>query len=60
MTKTEMREKAKDVLMTSIAVAYYRLESEDLSEEETAQISKYIDQYGKTMAKAIGETYYTM
>lgn len=55
-----MREFAKDKLMEAIAVAYYKLEDEKLSEEEEKQISAYINQYGETMAKAIGRRYYTM
>lgn len=34
MSKKEMREFAKDMLMEAIAVAYYRLEDEKLPEEE--------------------------
>ena len=60
MTKTEMREFAKDKLMESIAVAYYKLENENFSDEETEQIIKYIVQYGQAMSKAIGKQYYTM
>ena len=60
MTKKEMREFAKDKLLESIAVAYYKLEDEKFSEEEEEQISAYIDQYGEAMAKAIGKRYYTM
>lgn len=60
MTKKEMRKMAKNKLLESIAVTYYKLEDENLSEEEVHQISKYINQYGEAMAKAIGERYYTM
>lgn len=60
MSKKEMREFAKDMLMEAIAVAYYRLEDEKLPEEEEKQITTYINQYGKTMAKSIGKHYYTM
>lgn len=60
MSKKEMREFAKDKLMEAIAVAYYKLEDEKLSEEEEEQISAYINQYGETMAKTIGRRYYTM
>lgn len=55
-----MREIAKDVLMASIAVAYYKINDRDFSEEESEQITRYIDQYGKAMGNAIGERYYTM
>ena len=60
MSKTEMRKFAKDKLMEAIAVAYYKLEDENFTEEETEQIIQYINQYGETMAKAINKTYYTM
>lgn len=60
MTRSEMRAFAKEKLMESIAVAYYRLENEDFSEEEKAQICQYINQYGEAMGKAIGKKYYTM
>lgn len=58
--KQEMREFAKEKLMESIAVAYYKLENENFSDEENEQICKYINQYGKAMGKAIGKKYYTM
>ena len=35
MSKTEMRELAKDKLMEAIAVAYYKLEDENLTDEQT-------------------------
>lgn len=60
MNKKKMREFAKDKLMQAIATAYYKLENENLSEEEEKQITLYINQYGKTMARAIGRRYYTM
>ena len=60
MSKTEMRELAKDMLMKSIAVAYYKLEDENLTDEEREQISTYINQYGESMGKAIHRNYYTM
>ena len=55
-----MRELAKDKLMEAIAVAYYKLEDENLTDEEIEQISKYINQYGEAMGKAIQRNYYTM
>lgn len=60
LSNKEMREIAKDVLMESIAVAYYKINDRDFSEEESEQITRYIDQYGKAMENAIGERYYTM
>lgn len=60
LTKTEMRQIAKDMLIETLAVAYYKLENKDYSEEENEQICQYINQYGESMAKAIGEKYFTM
>lgn len=60
MTKTKMRDFAKDKLMEAIAVAYYKLEDENFTEEEIEQICKYINQYGEAMGKAINRRYYTM
>ena len=60
MTKTEMREFAKDKLMEAISTAYYKLENENLSDDESEQICKYINQYGESMGKAINRKYYTM
>lgn len=60
MTKKEKREIAKDKLIESIAVAYYKLEDEKFTEEEAEEITQYINQYGEAMAKAIKKNYYTM
>lgn len=60
MTKKEMKEFAKDKLLESIAVTYYKLEDEKFSEKEVDQITEYINKYGEAMAKAIGKRYYTM
>ncbi len=61
MTKTEINEKAKEILMTSLAVAYYRLEEEvGISQKDLNAISEKIDKYAKSMAKAIGKKYYSL
>lgn len=60
MTKKEKREIAKDKLLESIAIAYYKLEDESFTKEEEEEISQYIHQYGEAMAKAIGKKFYTM
>ena len=60
MTKKEKREFAKDMLMESIAVAYYKLQDEKFTEEEAEEIAQYINPYGEAMAKAIKKNYYTM
>lgn len=43
LSNKEMREIAKDVLMESIAVAYYKINDRDFSEEESEQITRYIN-----------------
>ena len=60
MTKTEMRDFAKEKLMEAIAVAYYKLEDENFTVEDTEQIIEYINQYGEAMTKAIHRRYYAM
>lgn len=63
MTKTEMRKIAKEILVTRIGSACYSLENDeykDLSQDEVEIICQYIFQYGKSMAKAIGEIYHTL
>lgn len=63
MTKTEMRERAKDVLQTAIGTAYYMIsdgiKGEGLTEQEKNDIIKYIDQYGKAACKAFNKDYIT-
>lgn len=63
MTKREINEKAKEILLRAIARAYYNLDTEDLfdcfTEQEYVEISRKIDKYGKAMAKAINKKYYT-
>ena len=41
-------------------ISEFNVQEGGLTEEEVEQISKYINQYGEAMAKAIGERYYTM
>ena len=60
MTKTEAKEKAKTVLIDALSVAYYKLEEENLTEEEIEAINFYINKLGNTMAKSIGMKYYTV
>lgn len=60
MTKKELRQIAKEKLMTALAIAYYQLEDEDFTEEEKESICQYMKQYGTSMGKAIGEQYYTL
>lgn len=61
MTKTEMKKVAKELLIRKISIAYYALENSEYnqySEDEKLEITQYINQYGKSMAKAIGEKYF--
>lgn len=58
MKKSEMWEKAKQILLESIAVAYYKLENESsITDEEVEQITQYINQYGTAACKAFGKEY---
>ncbi len=61
MTKTDAKKVAKKLLVSMLSVAYYGLENmeyDEYSDEEKLLITQYINQYGKTMAKSIGEKYY--
>lgn len=61
MTKTEMKKLAKELLINKLSIAYYSLENSEYdhySDEEKLEILQYINQYGKSMAKAIGEKYF--
>jgi len=62
--RTELKEIAKDILMSNLSVAYYKLvdgcyEAEGLTEEEKEICHQYITKYGTSMAKAIKREYYT-
>lgn len=62
MTKTEMRETAKEMLMDQLSAVFYQFEGSiygDIPEEAHEEIGKYIYQYGTAMAKAIGKDFYT-
>lgn len=59
MTKTEAKEKAKDILQSAIGSAYYALENENLSEENAKLVNQYINTLGKRACKAIGTEYIT-
>lgn len=50
----------RQLLMEAISMAYYKLENENLSDDESKQICKYINQYGESMGKTINRKYYTM
>lgn len=57
MTKTELKEIAKDILQESIGVAYYKLENEHYSPEDEKIIVDYINKYGAAACKAFGKDY---
>lgn len=63
MTKTEMREHAKDVLQEAIGQAYYMvsegIDGQGLTEQEKNDIIEYINQYGKSACKAFKRDYIT-
>ena len=61
MKKSEQKQIAKDILIETIACAYYKLEEHDeIPEEEKDEIVEYINKYGQAMAARIGEAYYTL
>lgn len=60
MTKTEAKDKAKDILEEAIAIAYYKLEDEGLDEEECELVLQYINKFGKSACKAFGREYFTL
>lgn len=58
MTKTQAKEKAKDILQSAIGCAYYKLEDEsELSEKDINLIIQYINSLGERACKAIGSEY---
>lgn len=61
MTKTEMKEIAKDTLRTSIGTAYYKISDEinGYTDDEKDQIIQYINKYGEAACKAFGKEYAT-
>lgn len=65
MTKTEMRNLAKIALQDAIGTAYYKISDRsficptDMTDEEEAEVIKYINQYGTAACKAIGREYIT-
>lgn len=59
MTKSEAKTKAKKIMQSVIGCAYYRLENEDLTEEETMLIMEYINKLGERACKSIGCDYVT-
>lgn len=64
MTKTEIREKAKDVIQEALAVAYYTVSDDpskhDLTEEEAEEVVKAMNQICEQLCKRMGREHYTM
>lgn len=63
ITATQKKEIAKDIVMSALSMAYYRLENNEydiLTAEEKEDICKYINMYGVAMGKSIREQYYTV
>ena len=61
MTKTEIREKAKDFIQKALAVAYYKVsDADDLTDEEAEEVIKAIDQICEQLCKRMGRKHYTM
>ena len=56
-----MKKVAKELLINKLSIVYYSLENSEYdqySDDEKLEILQYINQYGKSMAKAIGEKYF--
>lgn len=63
MPKSKLNLIAKEIVMESLACAYYKLEDSEydyLSEDEKDAIVERIYKLGTAMAKRIGENYYTL
>ena len=63
MPKSKLNLIAKEIVMESLACAYYKLEGAEysnLTDEEKEAITERINRLGNAMAKRIGEIYYTM
>ena len=59
-TKTEAKEKARDIVADAIGVIYYRVaDSNDYTEDEKELLIHYINQVGVTACKAIKKPYTT-
>ncbi len=62
-TNKELREIAKDRLVSALASAYYTVcdnpDNFGLKEDEVNEVIKFMNSYGATMCKAIRREYYT-
>ena len=68
MKATELKEIAKDILLSQIQSSWYQLENnldmfvenpDELNSEDIYAITQYLDVFGEKMAKAIKKDYYS-
>ena len=63
-TKTEIREKAKDVIQEALAAAYYKVSDDpskyDLTDEEAEEVIKAMNQICEQLCKRMGRKHYTV
>ena len=68
MKATELKEIAKDILLSQIQSSWYQLENnldmfienpDELNSEDIHAITQYLDVFGEKMAKAIKKDYYS-
>lgn len=59
MKKTEAKEIARNIIQDAIAVAYYKVEDENYTEEEKELIYKCIEEQAKKILKTINRDYIT-
>ena len=63
ITATQKKEIAKDIVMSALSMAYYRLQNNEydiLTDKEKKDVCRYINMYGVAMGKSIREQYYTV
>ena len=60
LTKTELKEIARETMAEAIGCAYYRIcDSDDYTEEQVEIILQYLSKFGRAACKAIGRNYTT-
>lgn len=64
MAKTEIRERAKDIIQEAFSVAYYKVSEDtsehDLTEEEAEEVIKAMNHICEQLCKRMGREHYTM
>lgn len=70
MKKAEMKEMAKNILMSQLSMAHYEYENpenlglytdvdpEEISQEDLNQVAEYLNKFAAKMAKAVGKEFY--